>query len=162
MFACQILVVAGYSHCSCSYSFVLATRSKADSSSVYPIERKFAWRVTNSFFKFPSNFFHSHKIFPFICREKFLSSPFTNSATICISKGCFHFLSLNEIFVSMRSASAKKFFSSCCKCSSLHPKRPKGKERCAKPVAEKILAENIGTPMYLSASVRVFVYSKTE
>ena len=61
------------------------TRSKADSSSVYPMERKFAWRAANSFFKFPSNFFH--KIFPFICREKFLSSPFTNGATICISKG---------------------------------------------------------------------------
>ena len=65
----------------------LATRSKADSSSVYPMERKFAWRAENSFFKFPSNFFHSYKIFPFICREKFLSSPFTNGATICISKG---------------------------------------------------------------------------
>ena len=64
----------------------LATRSKADSSSVYPIERKFAWRAANSLFKFPSNFLYSHKIFPFICREKFLSSPFTNGATICISK----------------------------------------------------------------------------
>ena len=59
----------------------------------------------------------------------------------------------------MRCASAKKFFSSCCKCSSLHPRRPKGKERCAKPVAGKRLAENIGTLMYLSASLRVFVYS---
>ena len=87
MFACRILVVADYRHCSCSYSFVLATRSKADCSSVYPTERKFAWRAANSFFKFPYNFFHSHKIFPFICREKFLSSPFTNGATICISKG---------------------------------------------------------------------------
>ena len=63
------------------------TRSEADSSSVYPMERKFAWRAANSFFKFPSNFFHPFKIFPFICREKFLSSPFTNGATICISKG---------------------------------------------------------------------------
>ena len=72
MFACRILVVAGYSHCSCSYSFVLATRSKADSSSVYPMERKFAWRAANSFFKFPSNFFHSRKIFLFTCRKKFL------------------------------------------------------------------------------------------
>ena len=62
----------------------------------------------------------------------------------------------------MRRASGKKFLSSCCKCSSLHPRRPKAKERCAKPVAGKRLAENIGTPMYLSASVRVFVYSKTE
>ena len=44
----------------------------------------------------------------------------------------------------------KSFFSSCYECSSLHPKRPKGKERCAKPVAGKRLAENIGTPMYLS------------
>ena len=52
------------------------------------------------------------------------------------------------------------FFSSCCKCSSLHPKRPKGRQRCVKPVAGKRLAQNIGTPMYLSASVRVFVYSK--
>ena len=84
MFACRILVVAGYSHCSCSYSFVLATRSKADSSSVYPMELKFAWRAANSFFKFPSNFFHSRKIFPFTCRKKFLSSPFTNSATIYV------------------------------------------------------------------------------
>ena len=65
----------------------LATRSKADSSSVYPIGRKFAWRAANSFFKFPSNFLHSLKIFPFIYREKFLTSPFTNGATICISKG---------------------------------------------------------------------------
>ena len=65
----------------------LATRSKADSSGVYPKERKFAWRAANSFFKFPSNFFHFHKIFPYICREKFLSSPFTNGATICIGKG---------------------------------------------------------------------------
>ena len=54
----------------------------------------------------------------------------------------------------------KSFFSSCYECSSLHRKRPKGRERCAKPVAGKRLAENIGTPMYLSASVRVFVYSK--
>ena len=46
------------------------------------------------------------------------------------------------------------------KCCSLHPKRPKGRQRCVKPVAGKRLAENIGTPMYLSASVRVFVYSK--
>ena len=43
----------------------------------------------------------------------------------------------------------KSFFSSCYECSSLHRKRPKGKERCAKPVAGKILA-----------SVRVFLYSK--
>ena len=43
----------------------------------------------------------------------------------------------------------KSFFSSCYECSSLHPKRPKGRERCAKPVAGKRLA-----------SVRVFVYSK--
>ena len=62
----------------------LATRSKADSSSVYPMERKFAWRAANSFFKFPSNFFHSRKIFLFTCRKKFLSSPFTNSATIYV------------------------------------------------------------------------------
>ena len=62
------------------------TRSEADSSSVYPMERKFAWRAANSFFKFPSNVFHSFRIFPFICREKFLS-PFTNGATICNSKG---------------------------------------------------------------------------
>ena len=54
----------------------------------------------------------------------------------------------------------KSFFSSCYECSSVHPKRPKGRERCAKPVAGKRLAENIGTPMYLSASVRVFLYSK--
>ena len=54
----------------------------------------------------------------------------------------------------------KSFFSSCYECSSLHRKRPKGRERCAKPVAGKRLAENIGTPMYLSASVRVFVHSK--
>ena len=40
----------------------LATRSKADSSSVYPIERKFAWRAANSLFKLSSNFLHSHKI----------------------------------------------------------------------------------------------------
>lgn len=64
-----------------------ATQSKADSSSVYPMERKFAWRAANSFFKFPSNFLHSHKIFPFICRETFLSSLFTNGAILCISKG---------------------------------------------------------------------------
>ena len=54
----------------------------------------------------------------------------------------------------------KSFLSSCCKCSSLHPKRPKGRERCAKPVAGKRLAQNIGTPMYLSASVRGFVQSE--
>ena len=70
------------------------TRSEADSSSVYPMERKFAWRAANSFFKFPSNFFHPFKIFPFICREKFLSSPFTNGATICISKGWKGFFEL--------------------------------------------------------------------
>ena len=65
----------------------LVTRSKADSSS--PSKLTFHWihRAANSFFKFPSNFFHFFKIFPFICREKFLSSPFTNGATICISKG---------------------------------------------------------------------------
>ena len=54
----------------------------------------------------------------------------------------------------------KSFFSSCCKCSSLHSKRPKGRERCAKPVSGNRLAENIGTPMYLSASVRGFVQSE--
>ena len=71
----------------------LATRSTADSYSVYPMERKFAWRAANSFVKFPSNFFHSHKIFPFICKEKFLSSPFTNGATICIE------LKLKTLFI---------------------------------------------------------------
>ena len=60
----------------------------------------------------------------------------------------------------MCCASNKKLFSSCCKCSSLHPKRPNGRERCVKPMAGKRLAENIGTPMYLSASVHVFLYSK--
>ena len=51
----------------------------------------------------------------------------------------------------------KCFFSSCCKCSSLHPKRPKGRQRCGG--REKTGARH-RAPMYLSASVRVFVHSK--
>ena len=56
----------------------------------------------------------------------------------------------------------KSFFQAVViKCSSLHPKRPKGRQRCVKPVAGKrLMAQNNGTSMYLSASVRVFVYSK--
>ena len=71
------------------------------------------------------------------------------------------FLSLISSLLACVLLALKSFFQAVViKCSSLHPKRPKGRQRCVKPVAGKRLAENIGTPMYLSASVRVFVYSK--
>ena len=58
----------------------------------------------------------------------------------------------------MRCASTKKFLQAVVNVL-LHPKRPKG-IKGVKPMAGKRLAENFGTPMYLSASVRVFVHSK--
>ena len=71
------------------------------------------------------------------------------------------FLSLMKSLLACVVLALKSFFQAVViKCSSLHPKRPKGRQRCVKPVAGKRLAQNIGTPMYLSASVRVFVYSK--
>ena len=71
------------------------------------------------------------------------------------------FLSLMKSLLACVLLALKSFFQAVViKCSSLDPKRPKGRQRCVKPVAGKRLAENIGTPMYLSASVRVFVYSK--
>ena len=59
----------------------------------------------------------------------------------------------------MRCASTKKFFQAVVNVLLYILKDP-GIQRCVKPMAGKRLAENIGTPMYLSASVRVFVHSK--
>ena len=71
------------------------------------------------------------------------------------------FLSFMKSLLACAMLALKSFFQAVViKCSCLHPKRPKGRQRYVKPVAGKRLAENIGTPMYLSASVRVFVYSK--
>ena len=70
------------------------------------------------------------------------------------------FLRLMKSLLACVVPALKSFFQAVViKCCSLHPKRPKGRQRCVKPVAGKRLAENIGTPMYLSASVRVFLYS---
>ena len=71
------------------------------------------------------------------------------------------FLRLMKSLLACVVPALKSFFQAVViKCCSLHPKRPKGRQRSVKPVAGKRLAENIGTPMYLSASVRVFVYPK--
>ena len=55
----------------------------------------------------------------------------------------------------------KSFFQAVViKCSSLHPKRPKGRQRYVKPVAGKRLAGKHRDANVLVSFCRVFVYSK--